>query len=482
MQKQLLWATKIHIQQNLSQAATGHIIDPKNNKKLTVDEACINETVDSADRDSLLEAEAAAVGYKDPYSAKPLSVFEAMKKGLVDDETGLRLLQAQESVGGILDPNLSVFLPKDTAIERKILDENTKCTLNQSPKYYIDPETEESVSYIDLKKRCKIEPQTGQLLLPVAKKLDPNKLIFDGVRKPVTAKQLIEYEVLDKETLKDLQTEKKSVPEVSADKRVNLKGTGPIAGIVTGKNTKISLQEAKKQMLLPVELCADLLLEAQAATGHIIDPKNNKKLTVDEACTDKTVDSGDHGRLLAAEKAAVGYKDPYSVKPLSVFEAMKKGLVDNETGLRLLQAQESVGGIMDPSLSVFLPLDLAVKRNILDTNTSHSLKKHPKCYIDPETDVNISYADLKKRCRTEPHTGLLLLPVKDKLDASKLVFNVSKSIDPSNLIFDGVRKSISILFLSTTGQGSQHGGAKGSVVPGPRLLGAQNWTHSINLY
>ncbi|KAK7889859.1 hypothetical protein WMY93_025419 [Mugilogobius chulae] len=416
-----------------AQAATGHIIDPKNNKKLTVDEACDNEVVDSGDRDKLLEAEAAAVGYKDPYSSKPLSVFEAMKKGLVDDETGLRLLQAQKSVGGILDPKLSVFLPKDTAIERKILDEGTNRSLNQKPKCYIDPETEEAVSYDDLKKRCKTEPQTGLLLLPVSEKLDASKIIFDGVRKPVTAKQLNECEVLDKSMLNDLQTEKKSVPEVSKEKIINLKGTGPIAGVTVGKNIKMSLAEAKKKMIVTPD-CADFLLEAQAATGHIIDPKNNKKLTVDEACTSETVDSNDRDKLLFAEKAALGYKDPHSAKPLSVFEAMKKGLVDDKTGLRLLQAQESVGGILDPNLSVFLPKDTAIRRKILDENTNRSLMQKTKCYIDPETEEPISYDDLKKRCKTEPQTGLLLLPVTEKLD-------------PSKIIFDGVRKPVTAELL-----------------------------------
>ena len=109
------------------------------------------------DRDRLLAAEAAAVGYKDPSSGKLLSVFEAIKKGLIDQKTGVRLLQAQESVGGILDPNLSVFLPKDTAIKRNLLDQNLRQALKQSPACYLDPETGNDVSYGTLKERCKTE-------------------------------------------------------------------------------------------------------------------------------------------------------------------------------------------------------------------------------------------------------------------------------------------------------------------------------------
>ncbi|KAG7234404.1 hypothetical protein CRUP_003954, partial [Coryphaenoides rupestris] len=81
--------------------------------------------------------------------------------------------------------------------------------------------------------------------------------------------------------------------------------------------------------------------DAQAATGHMIDPRTNQKLTVEEACDQGLVDENDRQRLLAAEAAAVGYHDPDTGKPLSAFQAMKKGLIDKTTALRLLQAQES---------------------------------------------------------------------------------------------------------------------------------------------
>ncbi|XP_044217913.1 desmoplakin isoform X1 [Thunnus albacares] len=412
-----------------AQAATGHIIDPRTNQKFTVEEACNQGVVDEEDRERLLAAEAAAVGYSSPGSSKPLSVFQAMKNGMIDKNTTLRLLQAQESVGGILDPILSVFLPKDTAIERNLIDDDIYRALNLRPELYLDPEIEDGVTYMSMKRRCKVDPYTGLLLLPVPEKLDPSKLIFDGVRKPVAAKQLLDCGILDKPTFKDLEKGKKTVLEVSVDKKVNLKGTGPIAGVVAGIQGKMSLSEAKKQNLLPLD-SADLLLEAQAATGHIIDPRNNQKLTVEEACARGVVDIRDRDRLLAAEAAAVGYKDPSTAKPLSVFEAMMKGLIDRKTGLRLLQAQDCVGGILDPNLSVFLSKNTAIKYNLLDENLRQALNQSPVCYLDPETEHHVSYGALTKRCKTEPHTGLLLLPITERKD-------------PSKLMFDGVRKPVS---------------------------------------
>uniref|UniRef100_A0A3P8THS1 Desmoplakin b n=1 Tax=Amphiprion percula TaxID=161767 RepID=A0A3P8THS1_AMPPE len=389
-----------------AQAATGHIIDPKTNQKLTVEEACAKGVVDIRDEDKLLAAEAAAIGYKDPNVAKPLSVFEAMKKGLIEKETALRLLQAQVSSGGILDPILSVFLPKDTAIKRKIFDENLHNALSQTPECYLDPETEYEASYEALKKQCKIEPHTGLLLLPITEKLDPSKLIFDGVRKPVTAQQLLDCGVLDKPTVTQLMKGEKTVPEVSEDKKIFLKGTGsigtgPIAGIVAGRQGKMSLSEAKKQNLLP-EDGADLLLEAQAATGHIIDPKTDEKLTVKEACAKGVVDIRDQDKLLAAEAAAIGYKDPNVAKPLSVFEAMKKGLIEKETALRLLQAQVSSGGILDPNLSKTVPEVSEDKKEFLKgTGSIAGVAAGPS--------GKMSLSEAKKKMLMPPNSADLLL-------------------------------------------------------------------------
>ncbi|XP_061539822.1 desmoplakin-A-like [Phycodurus eques] len=411
-----------------AQAATGHIVDPKTNQRFTVEEACTRGLVDIRDRDRLLAAESAAVGYQDPSTAKHLSVFEAVKKGLIDRKTGLRLMQAQESAGGILDPNLSLFFPKDIAMNRNLLDEDLCKALNQSTECYLDPDTECDVSYEALKKKCKTDFNTGLIILPIIERKDPSKLMFDGVRKSVSAKQLFECGVLDKPTFDQLVKGEKTVSEVSAEKVVYLKGTGPIAGVQSRDQGKISLSEAKKQGILSPET-ADLLLEAQAATGYIISATNHQKLTVEEACAVGVVDIKDKERLLAAEGAAVGYKDPSSTKPLSVYEAMKRGLINWKTGLRFLQAQECVGGILDPNLSVFLPKDTAIKRNLLDEDLRNSLNQSPAYYLNPEPELDVSYRALKQRCMTESHTGLHLLPILEKLD-------------PSKLIFDGVRKTV----------------------------------------
>ncbi|KAJ0032595.1 hypothetical protein NQD34_002676 [Periophthalmus magnuspinnatus] len=397
------------IQKEAIEAATGHIIDPKTNSKLTVNQALVQRLVDVESRDRLLEAEAAATGFKDSVSENRLSLYQAMKKGLIKRDTAMRLLQAQLSVGGILDPNLGVFFTKDTAIKRNLLDEDTWNALNANPKCYIDPETKKNISYEVLKNKCTTDINSGLKFLPVSKSIDPSNLIFDGVRKSISAQQLLEFGIIDKRTFDQLIMGLKSVNEVFVDKMIFLKGTGSIAGVAAGPLQKMSFTEAKKQKIMSPN-CIDLLLEAQAATGLMIDPTTNEKMTVKEACAKGVVDKNDESRLCAAEAAAIGYKDPNTNNILSAGQAFKRGLIDRDTALRVLQAQEAAGGILDPILSIFFPKNIALTRNLIDEDIYHTLNTGPHVYLDPDTQEATNYISIKKKCKADPNTGLLLLP------------------------------------------------------------------------
>ncbi|KAM4557085.1 desmoplakin-A-like isoform 2-T2 [Fundulus diaphanus] len=253
-----------------------------------------------------------------------------------------------------------------------------------------------------------IHTQTDEKVMTI----DPSKLVFDGVRRKVTAHQLYDCGIISKATLDQLLNGKKTVEEVAVDIQVSLKGTGIIAGM-TGSQGKMPFTKAKHKNLLSPE-SALMLLEAQAATGYIVDPALNEKMPVDTACSRGIVDTEDRDILLKAEAASTGFKDPYTGKVLSVGQACKKGHIDKETTIRLLQAQESVGGILDPVLSVYLSKDLALDRNLIDDDLYRALNKKPTSYLDPATGEKITYTDLRKRCTAEPVSGLLLLRGPEK--------------------------------------------------------------------
>ncbi|XP_060900761.1 desmoplakin-A isoform X2 [Labrus mixtus] len=238
--------------------------------------------------------------------------------------------------------------------------------------------------------------------------INPSKLIFDGVRRKVTAHQLCDCGIISKATLDQLLKGEKTVDEVAVDIQLSLKGTGVIAGMTTGSLGKMPFTAAKNKNLLSPE-SALMLLEAQAATGYIIDPALNEKMPVDTACSRGIVDTEDRDTLVRAEAASTGFKDPYTGKVLSLGQACKQGHVDKDTAVRLLQAQESVGGIIDPVLSVYLPKDLALDRNLIDEDLYRALNKKPTCYLDPATSEKTSYNELRRKCTVEPVSGLLLL-------------------------------------------------------------------------
>ncbi|XP_029970136.1 desmoplakin-A isoform X2 [Salarias fasciatus] len=396
-----------------AQAATGHIIDPTYYEKMPVDTACSRGIVDTEDRDTLVTAEAASTGFKDPYSGKVLSVGQACKLGRVSKDTALRLLQAQESVGGILDPALSVFLPKDLALDRKLIDEDLYWALNKKPACYLDPVSGEKISYQDLRKQSVAEPVSGLLLLRGPEK----PLTFKGLRGEVTVDELIESELLDKTDLDKLNQGKITSKEIEDKLKSYLYGSTCIAGIYDeAKDRIMPFYQAMKSGLLMRGTTLELL-EAQAASGFIVDPVNNVFLTVEEASKRGLIGNEFKAKLMSAEKAVTGYTDPSTGKVISLFQAIEKDLIEKGHGIRLLEAQIASGGIIDPKESHRIDVSVAYKRGYFDEEMNEILTYEgddTKGFFDPNTKENLTYLQLKDRCITDSKTGLILLPLRDK--------------------------------------------------------------------
>ncbi|XP_070961124.1 plectin isoform X12 [Oncorhynchus clarkii lewisi] len=396
-----------------AQAATGFIIDPVRNETLTVDEAVRKGVVGPEIHDRLLSAERAVTGYKDPYSGKIISLFQAMKKDLVLEDYALKMLEAQTATGGIMDPEFYFHLPADIATQRGYINKETNKRLADDVKGFVDPVTEEKVSYAQLLKRCKIDPTNGMRLLSLGDK----RLMFKGLRKQITIEEMLRSQIIDQQTVNELNEGLISVEEVSRRLQKYLEGTSCIAGVyVEGTNDRLSIYQAmKKNMIRPGT--AFELLEAQAASGYVIDPIKNLKLTVNESVKMGIVGPEFKDKLLSAERAVTGYRDPYSGKTISLFQAMKKGLILKDHGIRLLEAQIATGGIIDPEESHRLPVEVAYNRGLFDEEMNEILtdpSDDTKGFFDPNTEENLTYLGLMERCITDPATGLVLLLLKEK--------------------------------------------------------------------
>ncbi|KAJ7399742.1 Plectin [Pitangus sulphuratus] len=399
-----------------AQAATGFMIDPIKNEMLTVDEAVRKGVVGPEIHDRLLSAERAVTGYRDPYSEQKISLFQAMKKDLIPSEEALKLLDAQIATGGVIDPHLGFHLPLEVAYQRGFINKETYDMLSEPSEVrsYVDPSTDEKLSYTQLLKRCRKDENSRLLLLPLC---DTRKLTFRGLRKQITVEELVRSQVMDEATAQRLQEGLTSVEEVSKNLKKFLEGTSCIAGVfVDSTKERLSVYQAMKKGIIRPGTAFELL-EAQAATGYVIDPIKGLKLTVEEAVRMGIVGPEFKDKLLSAERAVTGYRDPYTGKLISLFQAMKKGLILKDHGIRLLEAQIATGGIIDPEESHRLPVEVAYKRGLFDEEMNEILldpSDDTKGFFDPNTEENLTYLQLMERCITDPETGLCLLPLKEK--------------------------------------------------------------------
>ncbi|KFP43589.1 Plectin, partial [Chlamydotis macqueenii] len=391
-----------------AQAATGFMIDPTKNEMLTVDEAVRKGLVGPEIHDRLLSAERAVTGYRDPYSEQKISIFQAMKKDLIPSEEALKLLDAQIATGGVIDPRPGFHLPLEVACQRGFINKETYDMLSEPSEVrsYVDPSTDEKLSYTQLLKRCRKDENSGLLLLPLC---DTRKLTFRGLRKQITVEELVRSQVMDEATAQRLQEGLTSVEEVSKNLKKFLEGTSCIAGVfVDSTKERLSVYQAMKKGIIRPGTAFELL-EAQAATGYVIDPIKGLKLTVEEAVRMGIVGPEFKDKLLSAERAVTGYRDPYSGKLISLFQAMKKGLILKDHGIRLLEAQIATGGIIDPEESHRLPVEMAYKRGLFDEEMNAILldpSDDTKGFFDPNTEENLTYLQLMERCVTDPETGL----------------------------------------------------------------------------
>ncbi|KAM9838532.1 epiplakin isoform 1-T2 [Aulostomus maculatus] len=403
-----------------AQAATVGIVDPIKKRILPVADAVKEEIVGPEMREKLLSAEKAVSGYEDPYTKEKISVFQAMQKDLVPRDYGLRLLEAQIATQGLFDPVQRISISVESAIQKGFYEKGLLNDQMSELHVFYDPSSQKTLNYQNLQEKCIVEPDTGLLLLPI-------HISFRGLRRGISSTELLESKVIDKETFEDLQKGKTTTQDVMLMETVKefLQGKGSIAGIaVLSSNQRMSIYKAMKQGIL-MPGTALILLEAQAATGFMVDPVENKKFTVDEAIKNKLIGPEYHAKLHSAERAVTGYKDPYSGEIISLFQALSKDLIVKEHGIRLLEAQIATGGIIDPIHSHRLPTDVAFKRGYFNEEMNAVLEDSgddTKGFFDPNTEENLTYLQLMERCVIDPATGLCLLPLHDKSDGANFNF------------------------------------------------------------
>ncbi|XP_009945335.1 PREDICTED: epiplakin, partial [Leptosomus discolor] len=395
-----------------AQAAMGFIADPVKNRHVSVAEAVQLGLVGLELKERLLTAEKAATGFVDPYTEEKISLYQAIQKELIGREQGTRLLEAQMATGGVIDPVTGGRLPADVACERGYLDEEMSQLLsdasNEDSKGFLNPSTTERVTYTELIKRCVVDPASGFLLLPL-------QITFPGLGGRVSSRDLLDAGIISPDAFISLEEGRVSAEEVAENDLVQqfLRGTRSVAGVVLPSSERKSLYQALREHLL-VPGAALMLLQVQASTGSLTDPIKNKSYSVDEAVRVGLIGPELHEKLSSAERTITGYRDPCTGEMLSLFQAIRKGFIPSDHGICLLEAQMATGGIIAPGRHLRIPTETACKWGYLDEATRQLLSsptEDMKGFFDPSSKEKLTYADLLKCCVTDPHTGLLLLPL-----------------------------------------------------------------------
>ncbi|KAK5619389.1 hypothetical protein CRENBAI_004552 [Crenichthys baileyi] len=190
--------------------------------------------------------------------------------------------------------------------------------------------------------------------------------------------------------------------------------TFPISGIFDNTtDSRMSVRSALTRKLIDPDT-AMRLLEAQSASGGIVDLGKKDKLSVHKAVEHGLIDSGHMHKLLSAQKAFTGVEDSVTKQRLAVGLAAQKGYMSKENAKRYMEAQYLTGGLVDPSKAGRLTIKEALAANLIDSTMANELKDealHSKELVDPITKEKISYKQAMDRCKRDVTTGLLLLPV-----------------------------------------------------------------------
>ncbi|XP_054135801.1 dystonin isoform X4 [Melozone crissalis] len=238
---------------------------------------------------------------------------------------------------------------------------------------------------------------------------------FQGLRHDVTARQLTEVKLLDRLTVEQLIAGQKTVGEVQKSLEKFLTKPTAIAGLYLESSKEIlSFALAAKKKIMGKAL-ALAFLEAQAATGFIIDPTTGQKFSVDDSVVRGLADSEFKSRLLEAEKAVLGYC--CSGKVLSVFQAVEAQLLERQKGKNILEAQIACGGVIDPVRSVRVPPEAAVQLGLLNNTILkflHEPSSNAKCFHNPNNRKAMYYCDLLKMCLFSVSSKCFLLPVGER--------------------------------------------------------------------
>lgn len=232
----------------------------------------------------------------------------------------------------------------------------------------------------------------------------------------VNIQYLVKCKLLDDEVLRKLEMGLITMEQLQASLAQQLTGKPTtIAGVyVESSKKKISFLEAAEKGFLAKTYALEFL-EAQAATGSLVDLATGEMLSVAEALERRIIDVGMKEKLVEAEKAVSGYN--YKGKKLSVFQAMEERILDRSKAKKILEVQIATGGLIHPETGVRVPVFVAVNYGLLNKEILQSLYdpvSNPKGFHNPDTGQKAYYQEMLKTSLYDLDGGVFLIPFGER--------------------------------------------------------------------
>ncbi|KAJ7304445.1 hypothetical protein JRQ81_012006, partial [Phrynocephalus forsythii] len=158
------------------------------------------------------------------------------------------------------------------------------------------------------------------------------------------------------------------------------------------------------------------LLEVQVATGGLMAPGVNGKLSLAEGLARGIIDARIYQLLQQLESAVqLAEGANWKGRPVPpVVAAMEEGAIRECLGLKILEVQLLTGGFVDPSGHGRMGLEEACQRGMIATHLHGKLESRlssSKDLIDSHSAKKNGLHDLLQQCILHQETGLKLLPV-----------------------------------------------------------------------
>lgn len=246
-------------------------------------------------------------------------------------------------------------------------------------------------------------------------KMESSAHKIQGLRGRISIKKLIKIRIITEEIALKLQTGLITMEEVEASLAQLIGKPSSIAGIyVESSKKKLSFMDAVKQGLISKTYALEFL-EAQAATGCIIDPMTGEGHSPIDAVEKGLISEDLKDKMSDAYKAVSGYT--HAGKILSVFQAMEERILDRHKGRAIIETQIATGGLIHPLIGIKVPMDCALEQGLINKATLQSLYdpvSNPKDFHYPDNGQKAYYSELLRGCVYDVTGGVYLLPFGDQ--------------------------------------------------------------------